>query len=118
MKLSHGLLAATLLAATGLAASAEPKAKGTRFWNLTGETVKKLELAPAGTTSFGPDLCAADKDGEVDNDERLKVEGVASGSYDVRLTDKKGRVCLVKGVEVKDGAVFSIEADQLKDCKP
>lgn len=118
MKMSYGILSAALLVATGLTAAAEPKAKGTRFWNLTGETVKKLELAPAGSTSFGPDLCAADKDGSVDNDERLKVEGVASGTYDARVTDAKGRVCLAKAIEVKEGTVFSIEADQLKDCKP
>ncbi len=118
MKPSLAILAAAILVLTSLTTSAEPKAKGTRFWNLTGETVKKLELAPSGSTIFGPDLCAADKDGEVENDERLKVEGVAGGTYDARLTDKKGRVCLAKDIEVKDGAVFSIEADQLKDCKP
>jgi len=111
-------LAALAIAASAIAASAEPKAKGTRFWNLTGETVAKLELAPAGTTTFGPDLCAGDKDGTVDNDERLKVEGVASGTYDARVTDTKGRVCMASAIEVKDGAVFSIEQDQLKDCKP
>jgi len=28
--------------------------KGTRFWNLTSSTVTRLQLAPAGTQSFGP----------------------------------------------------------------
>lgn len=118
MKPRFAVLAVIFIAVNSLTASAEPKAKGTRFWNLTGETITKFELAPAGTTTFGPNLCAADKDGEVDNDERLKIADVASGSYDARLTDKKGRVCLVKAVAVKEGEVFSIEADQLKDCKP
>jgi len=114
--LSAAVLLAALTATT--AAGAGPKASGTRFWNLTGETVTKLELAPAGTSSFGPNLCAGDKDGAVDNDERLKVEGIASGTYDARVTDAKGRVCMATAIEVKDGAVFSIESDQLKDCKP
>ena len=96
----------------------EAKSKGTRFWNLTGETITKLELAPAGTTEFGPDQAKNDKDGAVENDERLKVSDVASGTYDARLTDDKGQVCLARGLEIKDGAVFSVEKDQLKDCKP
>ena len=29
-------------------------AKDTQFWNLTSSTVKSLELAPAGTSTFGP----------------------------------------------------------------
>ncbi len=86
--------------------------------NLTGETVAKLELAPAGTQGWGPDQCKNDKDGTVDNDERLKVEGVAPGSYDARLTFKGGRVCYARGLAVEEGKVFSVELDQLKDCEP
>jgi hypothetical protein len=39
------------------------------------------------------------------------------GRYDVKLVDKMGRVCIVRNVEVKDGAVFSIEERQLTDCR-
>lgn len=110
------LVAAALIAATPALAQ-EKKSKGTRFWNLTGETLKKFELAPAGTTTFGPDQCKNDKDGEVDNDERLKIVDVADGKYDARMTDKKGKVCMAYGLDVKKDAVFSIEKDQVKDCK-
>lgn len=109
---------AALLVAVAPAIAQEKKSKGTRFWNLTGETIARFELAPAGTTQFGPDQCANDKDGTVDNDERLKITGVADGKYDARLTDKSGRVCLAKGLEIKTDGVFSVEKDQLKDCKP
>src|ERR1700761_8489597 len=34
-----------------------------RFWNLTGTTIKELHLAPVGTTTWGPNQCANDKDG-------------------------------------------------------
>ena len=114
-------LAALLVAAIpalGPALAEEKKSKGTRFWNLTGETIAKFELAPVGTTAFGEDQCKNDKDGTVDNDERLKIVGVADGKYDARITDKKGRVCLAPGLEIKADAVFSVEKDQLKDCKP
>src|ERR1700733_15525228 len=71
----------------------------TRFWNLTGETITHLYLAPTGTADWGPDQCRNDKDGSVDFDERLRITGVSSGHYDVRFTDKTGRSCVVKNVE-------------------
>ncbi len=98
--------------------AAEPKSKGTRFWNLTGETVTKFELAPTGTQNFGPDQAKNDKDGSVDNDERLKLIDVADGTYDARITDKGGRICLAIGLAIKADAIVSVEKDQLKDCKP
>jgi hypothetical protein len=33
------------------------------------------------------------------------------------LADKIGRVCIVRNVDVKDGAVFSIEEKQLTDYR-
>ena len=112
------ILALAVILVAGPAGAEEKKSKGTRFWNLTGETVTKFELAPAGTTTFGPDQCKNDKDGSVDNDERLRITDVTDGIYDARLTDKSGRVCVVAGLAIKADAVFSIEKDQLKDCKP
>ncbi len=51
-------------------------------------------------------------------DERLKIVGVAAGRYDVKLTDKSGRVCVAHDVEVKPtGKVaFAIGEAQLTDC--
>jgi hypothetical protein len=94
------------------------QAKDTRFWNLTSETVKSLELAPAGTSAFGPDQCANDPDGAVDHDERLKVTGVTTGMYDVRLTLADGRVCMAKAVRIETGKPFSIEDKDLVGCAP
>jgi hypothetical protein len=91
--------------------------RGTRFWNLTANTVKQLHLAAAGTEQWGPDQCKNDKDGEVDHNERLRITGISSGRYDVRLHDERGRVCVVRNVEVKEGAVFSVEEKQLTECK-
>lgn len=115
MKLAFALMAVVLAASPALAE--DKKSKGTRFWNLTGETVAKFELAPTGTTAFGPDQAKNDKDGTVDNDERLKILDVADGTYDARITDVKGKVCMAVGLDVKKDGVFSVEKDQLKDCK-
>jgi hypothetical protein len=101
-----------------VAAGAAQAADGgiTRFWNLTGETITHLYLAPAGTTNWGADQCRNDKDGSVDFDERLRITGALSGHYDVRFTDKTGRNCVVKDVEVKAGKVFSIDKETADHC--
>jgi hypothetical protein len=93
-------------------------AKDTRFWNLTSSTVKSLELAPAGTSDFGPNQCANDPDGAVDHDERVKVTGVTTGAYDARLTLADGRVCMAKAVRIVTGKPFSIEDKDLVGCAP
>jgi hypothetical protein len=110
-KITFVLLA---LAATSSAASAE--GRPTRFWNLTRHTISELHLAPAGTTNFGPNQCKNDKDGTVDPDERLRITGIAPGSYDVRLKDVSGRTCLVRNIAVKAGEIFSIEENELTSC--
>ena len=57
-----------------------------------------------------------DRDGEVDHDERLHITGIAAGRYDVKLIDKAGRTCVVKDIDIRDGAVFAIEEKQLTEC--
>ena len=91
--------------------------KGTRFWNLTLYTITSFQLSPAGKDTWGPDQCKNDRDGTVDHDERLRITGIAAGRYDAKLTDKTGRICVVRDIELKDGAVFTIEEKQLTDCR-
>jgi hypothetical protein len=87
--------------------------------HLTGSTITNLVMAPAGSSEFGPNQCANDRDGSVDHDERLRLIGVAPGRYDVRLTTKPGRVCTVRNVELKGGGkyAFSLSDSDLTDCK-
>ena len=100
-----------------VAASPASSETVTRFWNLTGVTLKDVRLAPAGTTKWGPNQCANDKDGEVDFDERLPITKVPPGRYDVRLRDTRGRACVVKAIEVKEGEMFVVHQRDLdKSC--
>ena len=92
--------------------------KGMQFWNLTGETLSEVSLAPAGTKAFGSNQCVNDKDGTVDFDEDLAIRGVAPGRYDVRLKDVKGRVCYARGVAVETDRTFSVSEKELTDCAP
>jgi len=97
-------------------ASGAMAAGQTKFWNITGDTIVKFELAPAGSTNWGPDQCKNDKDDAVDDDERLLIKDVATGSYDARITFKNARVCAAKAISIEQGKIFSIEANQLKEC--
>ena len=108
------MLVVLALAATSSLASAQ--GRPTRFWNLTRHTISEFYLAPAGTTSWGPNQCKNDKDGTVDHDERLRITGVAPGSYDAKLKDVSGRTCLVRSIKVEAGEIFSIEENELTSC--
>jgi hypothetical protein len=91
-------------------------AKDTRFWNLTLNTITSLQLSPAGKNAWGPNQTDNDSDHTVDHDERLKITDTAPGIYDVKFVDKSGRTCGVPNIQVKAGAVFSIEEKNLRDC--
>ena len=97
-------------------AQAQSKRSGMRFWNLTLYTLTSLQFSPVGQDKWGPNQCLNDDDKTVDHDERLRITGIIAGRYDARLTDKIGRTCVVKDVEVKDG-VFAIEEKQMTDCE-
>lgn len=114
MRLAVPAALCALIALTCAAGAAE---KPTRFWNLTSKTVTELRLAPAGSTAFGENLCLADKDKEVDHDERLKLTGVQSGRYDAQVGFEGGRSCTAKNLAIEAGGVFSIEDKDLVDCK-
>ena len=106
-----GLLAFVMTTRDGDAASR------TRFWNLTTGTIKEFRLAPSGSANFGKNQCENDPDATVDHDERLDVTEVGTGRYDARIVYASGKACLARGIEVKEGKVFSIDDHDLVDCK-
>ena len=99
------------------ASAAQAEGRPTRFWNLTRHVISEFYLAPAGTTNWGPNQCKNDKDGTVDPDERLRIVGIETGSYDAKLKDVSGRTCVVRNVAVKAGEIFSIEEKELTSCE-
>jgi hypothetical protein len=112
----HRLSCALVMLAAAATAGLAQQPKPIRFWNLTLQTVTHLELSPAGQNAWGPDQCANDRDGTVDHDERLRITGIAPGRYDVRISDKGGRVCIVRNLPMADGSVFTVEEKDLTDC--
>jgi hypothetical protein len=97
-------------------AAAAAEGRPARFWNLTRNTISEFYLAPAGTSNWGPNQCKNDKDGAVDHDERLRITDAPPGNYDAKLADVTGRVCIVRGVKIEAGAIFSIEEKDLTAC--
>jgi len=106
------ILIAFILALIPISASA----KDTQFWNLTANTITSLQFSPTGKNEWGRNQADNDKDHTVDHDERLKITDTASGTYDVKIVDTTGRTCVVPNIQVKAGAIFSIDEKNLKDC--
>ena len=113
----RSLIYALMVLVLAASAAAAQDRRGTRFWNLTANTIKQFYLSPAGKNEWGPNQCKNDRDGEVDHNERLRITGVQSGRYDAKFVDERRRTCIVRNIEIKDGAVFSIEEKDVKDCK-
>jgi hypothetical protein len=96
--------------------AAQGKGKGIRLWNLTTATISGFQLSPAGKADWGPNQTLNDRDKEVDHDERLRITGVEPGRYDAKVSYRDSRLCLVRDIEIKADAVFSISDKDLKDC--
>jgi hypothetical protein len=108
------LLVVAIVAAAGNAAAQN---RPTRFWNLTRNTISEFYLAPAGTSNWGPNQCKNDKDGTVEHDERLRMTDLPSGTYDAKFADVKGRICIVRGIRIETGAIFTIDEKDVRSCE-
>ncbi|WP_291846214.1 hypothetical protein [Bradyrhizobium sp.] len=92
------------------------QSKGIRLWNLTTSTISGFQLSPAGTDAWGPNQTLNDRDKEVDHNERLRITSVEPGRYDAKVSYRDSRQCLVRDIEIRADAVFSIADKDLKDC--
>ena len=92
------------------------QSKGIRLWNLTTSTITGFQLSPVGQNDWGPNQTLNDKDKEVDHDERLRLTGVGPGRYDAKVSYGSSRQCLVRDIDIKADAVFSISDKDLTDC--
>lgn len=112
MRLLVAMAAALLASAGDLAA----QGKGIRLWNLTTETISSFQFSVPGRSDWGPNQTLNDKDHEVDHDERLRITDVAPGRYDARVGYRDARICVVRDIEIKAGAVFVIADKDLTEC--
>jgi hypothetical protein len=106
-----------LLVIAGGAHGQTKAGKGVRLWNLTTSTISDFRLSPAGKQQWSPNLTLADKDKEVDHDERLRITGFEPGRYDAKVGYRDARQCMVWNIEISADAVFSITDKDLQECK-
>lgn len=104
------------IAGSGMAHAQGKAGKGIRLWNLTTDTISSFQLSPTGQNKWTTNLTLADKDKEVDHDERLRISGIEPGRYDAKVGYPNGRQCMVRDIEIKVDAVFDIADKDLKDC--
>jgi hypothetical protein len=116
----RAFLALVVVCTLSPSAFGEPRQQvpATRFWNLTPFTLSEFNLAPVGTTKWGPNQCKNDRDGTVSPNERLRITDTAPGPYDARLKDTTGRVCFARNLKVETNEIFSIEERDLVNCQP
>jgi hypothetical protein len=82
----------------------------------TNTTFTGVYLAPPGSDKWGGNQALNDKDKSLDPSERLALKRIARGTFDVKLVDRKGRVCIRHGVDLSHDTTFDIRDDDLKDC--
>ena len=110
------MLGAAIALVLVLTSAQAAERRGMRFWNLTLYTLTSLQFSPPGQNAWGKNQCENDDDKTVDHNERLRITGLTAGRYDAKLSDRFGRTCIVKDLEVKDG-IFAIEEKQMTDCE-
>lgn len=113
--ISRALIAAAVLMSI-VPSGSLAQGKGMRLWNLTTATITDFQLSPAGQNVWGPNQTLNDRDKEVDHDERLRITGVDPGRYDAKVGYAGAKQCMVRDIEIKADAVFSIADKDLKDC--
>lgn len=113
----QALLACVAIAASAVSLSATA---ADRFfvYNLTAATTfTGVFLAPAGTVQWGMNQTLNDKDKTIEPSERLPIKDVSRGRFDVKLVDRKGRVCITHGVDLTKETTFEIHDSDLTDCQ-
>jgi len=99
------------------AASVSVAAAPFAIYNETTDTVfVGVYLAPENTGNWGANQALNDKDHVLDTSERLLLNGIEPRRYDVKLVDRTGRSCMLKGVDLTRDRSFEISDQDLKDC--
>ena len=74
-------------------------------------------LAPENTQYWGINQALNDKDHVLDTSERLLLKDIEPRRYDVKLVDRNGRACILKGIDLRQERSFEVRDQDLKDCR-
>jgi hypothetical protein len=109
------VLVAMLSALTASGAVAADRFLG--FNETTATVFTGVYFAPAGTTGWGPNEALNDKDKTWESGERLAIKGVSRGTFDLKLIDQAGHVCIKHGLDLSKDTTFEIRDQDLADCR-
>jgi hypothetical protein len=87
------------------------------FNNTTSTVFVGVYLAPAGTAKWGPNEALNDKDKVWDTGERLVIKSISRGTFELKVVDRSGRICIKHGVDLTKETSFEIRDDDLRGCK-
>jgi hypothetical protein len=87
------------------------------FNETTSTVFTGVYLAPAGTTAWGPNEALNDKDKVWDSGERLAIKGASRGTFDLKLVDRSGRVCVRHGIDLTRDTTFELRDEDLAGCR-
>lgn len=77
--------------------------------------LEQLFLSPVDERSWGPDQLGADV---LTPGERLTLTSIQCGTYDLKVVDEDGDVCVLEGVDLcADASVWHLTSRALLDCQ-
>lgn len=100
------------MAGTALAADHFAAYNSTATTDFTG-----LYLAPAGTQAWGSNQALNDPDKALQHGERLRLNGLTHGRYDVKVTWGDGRSCIKRDIDLTKDLSFDIRDGDLARCR-
>ncbi|MEA2740280.1 MAG: hypothetical protein QOH05_3587 [Acetobacteraceae bacterium] len=86
------------------------------FNETTATAFTGVYLAPAGTTAWGANQALNDKDKVWDFGERLTIKNLSRGTFELKVVDRSGRICIKHGIDLTKDTTFDIRDEDLRDC--
>lgn len=83
----------------------------------TSATFVGVYLAPESSGNWGANQVLNDKDHTLDASERLLLKDVEPRRYDVKLVDRAGRSCILKGVDLTRERSFEVRDQDIMNCR-
>ncbi|MBO0710440.1 MAG: hypothetical protein J2P47_04075 [Acetobacteraceae bacterium] len=105
-----------LVSSAGAASLSAAAAAFAVYNETTGTEFVGVYLAPENTENWGANQALNDKDHALDTSERLLLKDIGPRRYDVRLVDRKGRSCILKGVDLTRDRSFEVRDQDLTNC--
>lgn len=108
---------AVLSLAAFVSLSSAALAAGVKVTNNSGLPIDELFLSEPGKKAWGDNIMAGIAEGALDNGKTVELNGLADGTYDLRISaPDEGVLCYMENVTVK-GDTLELTPEMGKACK-